>query len=119
MNQKLNWIKEIIFDFFIIGIIVLTLFILEVYNTPKVYFWSIFIGILILSAIARYFFEKIGYLQKEISFTKKELEIMTQRKKYEAKCCSCGARYSINDEKIPKGVKCFCESREFKIKKIN
>ncbi|MFA5887410.1 MAG: hypothetical protein WC852_01730 [Candidatus Nanoarchaeia archaeon] len=119
MNWKLNWIKETIFDLFFICIIALTLFTLEIYKTPRAYFLMWFIGILIFSSIVRYLLEKKGYLQKEISFPTEELKVMTKRKKYEARCCGCGARYSMNSEKIPKGVECFCESRKFKIKKIN
>lgn len=33
----------------------------------------------------------------------------------EARCKCCGARYQMNSEKMPKAVKCFCESREFQL----
>jgi len=33
----------------------------------------------------------------------------------EAKCKSCGARYILQSEKVPKAMRCFCESKEFKI----
>lgn len=33
----------------------------------------------------------------------------------EARCKGCGARYTINSDKMPKAVKCFCESRDFKL----
>ena len=33
----------------------------------------------------------------------------------EARCRGCGARYSMQTEKMPKAMKCFCESRDFKL----
>ncbi len=33
----------------------------------------------------------------------------------EGRCRQCGARYQMNSEKMPKAVKCFCESRDFQV----
>lgn len=33
----------------------------------------------------------------------------------EAKCNECGARYALTSEKMPKAMKCFCESKSFKV----
>lgn len=33
----------------------------------------------------------------------------------EARCRGCGARYQMQSDKMPKAVKCFCDSKEFKV----
>lgn len=32
-----------------------------------------------------------------------------------AQCKCCGARYAMQSDKMPKAVKCFCDSKEFKL----
>gem|GEM_PF-5628627 len=33
----------------------------------------------------------------------------------EGRCRQCGANYQMRSDKMPKAVKCFCESRDFQI----
>lgn len=33
----------------------------------------------------------------------------------EAECKECGAIYILHSEKVPKAMKCTCESKEFKL----
>lgn len=33
----------------------------------------------------------------------------------EAECKECGAIYILQSEKVPKAMKCMCESKEFKV----
>ncbi len=35
--------------------------------------------------------------------------------KKEAECKNCGAIYEFDGEKLPRGFRCLCDSKEFKI----
>jgi len=36
--------------------------------------------------------------------------------KREAQCKSCGARYALQSQQVPKAMRCFCEHTHFQIK---
>jgi len=33
----------------------------------------------------------------------------------EAQCKSCGARYALQSQNMPKAMKCFCDHRQFQV----